>query len=159
MEDNNGNFKLPKLVKETWRPKKRKMDKDPGFYQQDKAKEELASDDKKDENNGLQQSDNKNIRFEHEPNNFLDHLMNSLEKDTEIKENKTKIKSEKFAPDADKDIGNTRSKIRKCERIPRKKLLIQINDEPRNKMVESDRSTVLFSLAQWQTDAEDMQKI
>ena len=150
------------------------MDKDPGFYQQDKAKEELASDDKKDENNGLQQSDNKNIRFEHEPNNFLDHLMNSLEKDTEIKENKTKIKSEKFAPDADKDIGKkkkrpyqkgkikldfTRSKIRKCERIPRKKLLIQINDEPRNKMVESDRSTVLFSLAQWQTDAEDMQKI
>ena len=93
MEDNNGNFKLPKLVKETWRPKKRKMDKDPGFYQQDKAKEELASDDKKDENNGLQQSDNKNIRFEHEPNNVLDHLVNSLEKDPEVKENKTKINS------------------------------------------------------------------
>ena len=31
---NNWNFKLPKLVKETWRPRKRKMHTGPGFYQQ-----------------------------------------------------------------------------------------------------------------------------
>ena len=69
------------------------MHKGPGFYQQDKAKEKLDSDDKKNEDNALQKSDNKNIRFKHKPNKDLDHLVNSSEKDTEIKENETKVKS------------------------------------------------------------------
>ena len=43
------------------------MHKGPGFYQQDKAKEKLDSDDKKNEDNALQKSDNKNIRFKHKP--------------------------------------------------------------------------------------------
>ena len=63
VEDNNGSFKLPKLVKESWRHRKRKMHKGPGFYQQDKAKEKLSCDDKEDEDNGLQKIDNKNITF------------------------------------------------------------------------------------------------
>ena len=84
------------------------MHKGPEFCQQDKAKEELSSDDKKD--NGLQQNDSKNIRFKHKPNNVLDSLTvfqiaNSLKKDTEIKGNETKIKSEKFAPNVNKNIG------------------------------------------------------
>ena len=45
-EDNNKNFKCPKLVRETWRPKKRKTHRGPQFYQQDKAKEKLGKDDK-----------------------------------------------------------------------------------------------------------------
>ena len=77
----------------------KKTETSPGFYQQDKAEEKLGSDGKKDEDNGLQKSDNKNIRFKNKPNKDLDHLVNSLEKDTETKENETKIKSEKFAPD------------------------------------------------------------
>ena len=109
-EDSNGNFKLPKLVKETCRPRKRKMNKGPGFYQQDKAKEKLGSDGNKDEDNGLQKSDNKNITFKHKPNNDLDHLVSSLEKDTEIKENETKTKSEKFVPDADTNIGKKKKR-------------------------------------------------
>ena len=97
--------------------------------------------------------------------------MNSLEKDTEIKENETKTKSEKFVSDADTNIRKekkrpyqkgkvkldvTRRKRRKREPIVRKKSPILINDEPRNKMIESDSSTVLFSPAQWQTDAADV---
>ena len=160
----NGNLKLPELVKESWSPRKRKMDKGPGFYQQDKAKEKLgASDDKKDEDNGLQKSDNKKITFKDKSNKDLDHLVNSLEKDTEIKENETKIRSEKFVPDGDTSFGKkkkrpyqeekvkidfTRRKKRKCEPIARKKSPILINDELRNKMVESDGGTVLFSTAQ-----------
>ena len=96
--------------------------------------------------------------------------MNSLEKDTEIKENETKTKSEKFVSDADTNIRKekkrpyqkgkvkldvTRRKRRKREPIVRKKSPI-LNDEPRNKMIESDSSTVLFSPAQWQTDAADV---
>ena len=86
------------------------MNKGPGFYQQDKAKEKLGSDGNKDEDNGLQKSDNKNITFKHKPNNDLDHLVSSLEKDTEIKENETKTKSEKFVPDADTNIGKKKKR-------------------------------------------------
>ena len=50
----------------------------------------------------------------------------------------------------------TRRKKRKREPTARKKSPILINDEPRNKMVESDGSTVLFSPTQWQTDAADV---
>ena len=97
--------------------------------------------------------------------------MNSLEKDNEMKENKTKTKSEKFVHDADKKIGRkkkrpyqkgkvkldfTGRKKRKREPVARKKSPILINDEPRNKMIESDGSTVLFSLAKWQTDTADV---
>ena len=72
--------------------------------------------------------------------------MNSLKKDTEIKENKTKTKPEKFVHDADKNIGKkkkrpyqkgkvkldfTGKKKRKREPIARKKSPILINDEPR----------------------------
>ena len=42
----------------------------------------------------------------------------------------------------------------KREPIVRKKSPIQINDDPRNEMVEADSSTVLFSPVQWQTDAD-----
>lgn len=81
------------------------MDKGPGFYQQDKAKEKLgASDDKKDEDNGLQKSDNKKITFKDKSNKDLDHLVNSLEKAIEIQENETKIKSAKFVSNADTNI-------------------------------------------------------
>ena len=51
--DNNGNFKFPKLVKETCRPRKRKIHKGTGLYQQDKAKEKLDSDDKKDDDSAF----------------------------------------------------------------------------------------------------------
>ena len=156
-------FKLAKLVKETWRPRKWKMHKVPGSYQQDKAKKKLGSNDKKDEDNGLQKSYNENITFKHKPNKDLDHLVNNLEKDTEIKENETKTKSKKFVPDADTNIGKekkrsyqkgevkldfTRRKKRKREPIVRKKSSILINDEPRNKMIEFDGSTVLLSPTQ-----------
>ena len=98
-------------------------------------------------------------------------MVNSLEKDTEMKENKTKTKSQKFVHDADKNIGKKKKrpyqkgkvkldftwrKKRKREPVTRTKSPILINHEPRNKMVESDGSTVLFSLAQWQTDAADV---
>ena len=81
------------------------MRKGPGFYQQDKPKQKPRSDYKKDEDNALHKSDNKNLRLKYKPNKDLDHLLNSLEKDTEIKGNETKIISAKFAPDADKNIG------------------------------------------------------
>lgn len=118
-----------------------------------------ASDDKKNDDNALQKSDNKKITFKDKSNKDLDHLVNSLEKDTEIKENETKIKSEKFVPDGDTSIGKkkirpyqkdktklgfTRRKKRKREPIARKKSPILINDELRKKMVESDGGTVLF---------------
>ena len=37
-------------------------------------------------------------------------MVNSLEKDTEMKENKTKTKSEKFVLDADKNIGKKKKR-------------------------------------------------
>ena len=47
-------------------------------------------------------------------------------------------------------------KKRKHEPIEQKKSPILIKDEPRNKMVKYDGSTVLFSPAQWQTDVADV---
>ena len=78
------------------------MKKGLGLYQEDKAKEKPRSDYRKDED-----SDNKNLRFKYKPNKNLDHLLNSLEKDTKIKENESKMKSAKLTPDADKNIGKT----------------------------------------------------
>ena len=86
------------------------MHKGPGFYQQDKAKEKLGCDDKKDGDNDLRKNGNTNITFKHKPNKDLDHLVSSLEKDTEMKENKTKTKSEKFVHDADKKIGRKKKR-------------------------------------------------
>ena len=50
----------------------------------------------------------------------------------------------------------TRRKKRKREPVVRKKSPILINDHLRNKMIESDGSTVLFSPAQWQADIADV---
>ena len=86
------------------------MHKGAGFYQQDKANEKLCCDDKKDEDNGLQKNDNKNITFKHKPNKDLDHLVNSLEKGTEMKQNKTNTKSQKFVHGADKNIGKKKKR-------------------------------------------------
>ena len=82
------------------------MHKGPGFYRQEKAKEKLCSDDKKDEDNGLQITRISDLNI----NKDLDHLVNSLEKDTKIKRNETKIKSEKFAPDTDTNIGKKKKR-------------------------------------------------
>ena len=69
--------------------------------------------------NGLQKNDNKNITFKHKPNKDLDHLVNSLEKGTEMKENKTKTKSQKFVHDADKNI-------RKKKKRPYQKVKVKL---------------------------------
>ena len=53
--------KLPKLVEETWRPKKRKSGKDPGFYQCDKSKKRrgIAA-------NNAEENSGQNINLENE---------------------------------------------------------------------------------------------
>ena len=81
---------LQSWLKKLGDPENGRCTKALGFISKIKLRKKLGSDDKKDEDNGLQKSDNKSITFKHKPNKDLDHLVNSLEKDTEIEENETK---------------------------------------------------------------------